>query len=491
MPHTGDETTGSAAPSARQGGFVRPRLSALDLAVHLWRAKWLMGGVFVPLLALGVLAAASLPRTYTSTTRLMVSLGDEYIYRPSVGRDDRSTPVSPEIESLVQSELALLRSPVVALAALDKVTLARAFPEIAKSCKPEVCERLGIAALSESLTVGGTPKNLVIFAHFEHKSAAMSAEISNAVVDAYLKYRADIFTDNRTASFGEQRERFEKDLSLADKQIREYLLANNLTDFAAERDTLRQLYQSASGELLQTQSSLRQSEAQLANYRRQIESIAPEQDLYVEDSSQQTLTALKLEREEKLSRYRADSRVIEELDKRIEQSEAYLESRTAPGGLVRRGPNPLYQQIEASIATLQSEVQALRGQETELKSQIEAFEVRQRRLVELEPNLAELERSREVAEQSVRAFAEREVEERARTELSQRSVNNIRLLEPAAPPVKGKSLKTPAAILALLFAGFTALMVGLMRALTRNGFATPGAVERTLGLPVLATVQKY
>jgi hypothetical protein len=34
-------------------------------------------------------------------------------------------------------------------------------------------------------------------------------------------------------------------------------------------------------------------------------------------------------------------------------------------------------------------------------------------------------------------------------------------------------------------------MVGLMRALTRNGFATPGAVERTLGLPVLATVQKY
>jgi uncharacterized protein involved in exopolysaccharide biosynthesis len=492
MALSGEDTTGSAAaPAARTAGFVRPRLGALDVAVYLWRAKWLMAAVFVPLLVLGVLAAAALPRTYTATSRLLVSLGDEYMYRPSVGRGDQAMPLSPEIESLVQSELELLRSPVVAQAALNKATLARAYPDIAKRCKPEACERLGIAAVAEHLTVGATPKNLVIFAHFEHKSAAMSAEMLNAVVEAYLAYRTEIFTDNRTAIFGEQRKRFEADLAQADEKIREYLLANNLTDLAAERDTLRQLYQSASGELLQTQSKLRQSEAQLANYRRQIESIPPELDLYVEDSSQQTLTALKLEREEKLSRYRADSRVIQELDKRIEQSEAFLESRASPGGVVRRGPNPLYQQVQASIATLRSEVQALKGQEVELKSQIEAFELRQRRLVELEPNLAELERSREVAEQSVRAFAEREVEERARTELSQRSVNNIRLLEPATAPIEGKSLKLPAAILALLFAGFTALMVGLMRALTRNGFATPGAVERTLGLPVLATVQKY
>ena len=213
--------------------------------------------------------------------------------------------------------------------------------------------------------------------------------------------------------------------------------------------------------------------------------------MYVEDSSQQSLLALKLEREEKLARYKPDSRVIQEIDKRIAQAEAYLASREGPGGVVRRGPNPLYQQVESAIATLQSEVQALQSQETELKSQIEAFEVRQRRLVELEPELQELERSREVAERSVKAFAEREVEERARNELTKRSANNIRLLEPATAPIKGESLKFPVAILAFLFAGFTALIVGLMRALTRSGFATPGAVERTLGLPVLATIQKY
>ena len=239
------------------------------------------------------------------------------------------------------------------------------------------------------------------------------------------------------------------------------------------------------------QSRLRQAEAQLENYRTQIESIAPEQDLYVEDSSQQSLLDLQMERREKLSRYRADSRVIQELDKRIEQAEAFLDTRGEAGGIVRRGPNPLYQQVEASIATLQSEVQALRGQAAELKSQIAAFEVRQRRLVELEPALQELERSRLVAEKAAFAFSEREVDARARSEMTQRGASAIRVLEPATPPVEGASLELPVIILTLILAALAAMAAGLVRALTRSGFATPGSVERTLGLPVLAAIQKY
>ena len=41
-------------------------------------------------------------------------------------------------------------------------------------------------------------------------------------------------------------------------------------------------------------------------------------------------------------------------------------------------------------------------------------------------------------------------------------------------------------VLAFLFAGFTALCVGLLRVFTRRGFTTPGSAARTLELPVLA-----
>jgi uncharacterized protein involved in exopolysaccharide biosynthesis len=473
MLKSGERTTGSVARSAR----VRPRLGALDMAVQLWRAKWLMLAVFTPLCAAGLAVAFALPQSFTATSRILVSAGDTLAY----GAAEVSAP----------AELELLRSPVVAQKVLAKVTLARAYPDIARGCKPEACEGLGIAAITRDLSVTVADMNPVLTAEFRHAHAAMSAELLNAMIEAYLGYRADINTDTRTDDFREQRERFEQDLAEADQAIRAYLATNNLTDHAAERDTLRGLYQSASGELLVAQSRLRQAEAQLANYRVQIDSIAPEQDLYVEDSSQQTLLALQLERQEKLSRYRAGSRVIEELDRRIEQAEAFLDTHGNTVGIVRRGPNPLYQQVEASIATLQSEVQALGGQVAELKSQIAAFEGRQRRLVELEPALQELERSRQVAEKAAVAFSEREVDARARSEMTRRGASAIRVLEPATPPVEGASLTIPVTLLTLIIASLAALAAGLMRAVTRSGFATPGSVERTLGLPVVAAIQTY
>lgn len=471
MPQAGAGKRGSAARPARQSGHLRPRLNALDLAVHLWRAKWLMLAIFAPLATIGVAAALSLPSSYTATSRLMVSAG-------------------AESGALVRSEAELLRSPAVAQAAVKQVTLARAYPGIAHSCKPELCAQLGAEAVLQGLVSESAPDSPVITARFAHADPAVSADLLNALVTAYLAYRAEVYTDTRSEGFREQRERFEEDLAEIDAEIQDYLFTNNLTDLAVERDTLRQLYQSASGDLLATQSRLRQAEAQLANYRRQIETIPREQDLYVEDTRQQTLMAMRLDRNEKAARYGAHSPVVRELDNQIAQAEAYLAAGPGSGGLVRRGPNPLYQQIEAAMATLQSEVQALRGQAAELRTQIAGFEGRQRRLVELTPDMQELERRRDVAERSIKALSEQEVDVRTRNAMTLRGANTIRILDPASPPVTGTSLKAPALLLGLLLAALAALAVGLMQAVSKRGFATPGSLERTLGLPVLAVIGK-
>lgn len=142
------------------------------------------------------------------------------------------------------------------------------------------------------------------------------------------------------------------------------------------------------------------------------------------------------------------------------------------------------------MATLQSEVQALRGQAAELRTQIAGFEGRQRRLVELTPDMQELERRRDVAERSIKALSEQEVDVRTRNAMTLRGANTIRILDPASPPVTGTSLKAPALLLGLLLAALAALAVGLMQAVSKRGFATPGSLERTLGLPVLAVIGK-
>jgi uncharacterized protein involved in exopolysaccharide biosynthesis len=65
--------------------------------------------------------------------------------------------------------------------------------------------------------------------------------------------------------------------------------------------------------------------------------------------------------------------------------------------------------------------------------------------------------------------------------------DNIRVVERAYPAVKGTSLKLPAMILSVVFAGFAALCAGLFSAFTCKGYATSESVERSLDLPVLAS----
>ena len=348
----------------------------------------------------------------------------------------------------------------------------------------------GTAFRAESgarLRTAEAPQSPVILAGFEHPQPAMSAEVLNALVAAYFDYRAEILGAEPTDDRADLRGELEAEFAAARDALRAYLQVNNLTGFAADRDTLRQLYQSASAELLLTRSRLKQAEAQLANYREQIKSIEPEREAVAGSPVQDALQALYLERQEKLTRYRAGSRVIAELDNRIAQLEV---EPGASEGLVRREPNPLHEQIEASIATLTAQVQALRSQASDLDRQIATFEESQRRLVALEPELENLERRRAAAEQALRAFEAREAEARARGE-SPRTAGGVRLLEPATPPVRGESLRLPAALFAAVLALIIALAAGMAKAFTRPGFATPGSAVRTLGLPVLASVQKY
>lgn len=446
-------------------GFTRPRLGMPDALVLLWRAKWLMIAVFLPLLAAGLAGAAMLPAQYTAETRLIVS---------------------PERGAMVRAELDLLCSPAVAHRALAKVSLARAYPEIARGCTGEACAQLAAVAIAQRFVADAAAESTVITARFTHGRAEMAAEMLNAMAEGYLEYRADVFAEVSGEGLSEQLARAEQDLSDAEAAIRDYLVGHELTDLAAERETLQQLGRAAKAELFQTQSRLRQAQAQLAGYEAQLARLAPEQVMRTETAAALALATLKREREEKMSRYLPDSRVIQDLNRRIAQAESDVAAEVPAEDAAVRVPNPAYQQVDAMAALLRADVRAMRAQEAALSSQTADFEARLRQLMDLVLALTQLERQREMAEAALRA-----VQDRSYTEGVGRSGEAVRLLDKAEVPVKDESLKVPAAILALTVAFIAALGAGLVHAFTRRGLATPGSAQRTLGLPVVAAVRKY
>ena len=98
---------------------ARPRLGLADLVILLWRAKWMMGLVFMILASLFFLAALQLPTTYTASSRLLATLDDFYVYRPLAGGE--AAGIALEQDQVIQAEIEFLQSPIVLASVVDQV----------------------------------------------------------------------------------------------------------------------------------------------------------------------------------------------------------------------------------------------------------------------------------------------------------------------------------------------------------------------------------
>jgi uncharacterized protein involved in exopolysaccharide biosynthesis len=475
--------------------FTRPRLGLLEVGLLLVRATPLMLLVFLPIAAAGLWWALQLEKEYTAESRVRVALSEEYIYRPRVGENLQN--VATEIDALTATEISLMYSPVVLERVMETFGLEALYPKAAKALAEAPVDKkyeksqAGLIALKKNFNAYAAPKEAVIFVSFTHRDAAKSADILNEILDQYLIYRAEVFEDKSVSSLTVQRGKFEIDLTEAEAKIRTFLLGNGISDFDTERTTTRTLFANVEEALFDNGRLQSEVDGEEALLRQQLQFIQPEINILVEDTTPQAIVALELEREELLTRYTPQSKAVADIDRRIASARQYASSQGRPPGAITRGPNPTFQSIETRLSEASAQAASLRLQRRELERQAENIRQRQRKLTRLEPEWQELVRNRDLLEANLRSFATREVEAQSLAEINRGGSDNIRVLERARRPAKGKSLKLFATIGTLIFAAFCALLVGLGWALTRKGFATPGSLERTTGLPVVTTVKRY
>lgn len=450
----------------------RPRLGAADVALYLWRAKWLMLLVFLPLFALGLLAAISIPVRYTAETRLLVAASE----------------LAPAGGQSAASELDLVRSSPVVHAALGGFGGARLYPAIAQACDGAGCQTDYTRAVLRDFKVSAAPDSQVIRAVYKHPDPFLAKDFLSALSAAYIAYRPRIIdTDPSTDGLEAAYSSLQAELAEAEAAIRNY------SDGAGKREpwpdeTVQQLIARVNGDRLTNAARLSEVQGQLAAHRRQLRSVPEEHDLFVDDISEQRLQELYLEREEWRARLSPDSAILRDLDRRIERAELFLSRRDEPAGMRRRGANPLYQELQAAILRLEAEAEALTRQQVELGSQLDALASRRARMSETSPEYARLVRRRDVAAIASEALLQRDAGARLRAELEGAGAGGLRILEPSTLTHRGEGLRLLGAGLAFLIAALAAMTAGLAYASSRRGFATARSVEQTFDLPVLASV---
>ena len=464
---------------------TRPRYGVLDVIGLLFRELLLMIVVFVVILGLGFAAAMTLKKSYTATGSVFAGVGQEYVYQPRVGTAERGQ--APQGDEVANSEAAILGSSAVRQKVVEALGPAAILGEPPKG-SPQAARSAALKAVGGGLGVATAPGSAVIHLTYKADDPERAARVLNTIIEQYLIYRREVFQD-KTPAIASQRIAFEDELGNADRAYEAFLASNDIGDFTAAKATLAATYQTVFTDRMSTQSQLNQTAQRLntlvAQQAGTPAEVALQQDLNI--SAQDQVLQLRTEREQLLSRYQPDAQPVKDIEARINQLQAYVATGTAVGAKeVRTGPNPVWTELETTRINTRAERDSLAARQAVLDRQLNDIRARQTRLTALESENSTLAGNREVLSASIREFQQRETQSRADNALVAAGADNVTVIERAQPPATGKSLKIPLLAAAFLFAGFTALCVGLLRVFTRRGFTTPASVSRTLDMPVLA-----
>jgi uncharacterized protein involved in exopolysaccharide biosynthesis len=449
--------------------------------------------VFLVIFLIGASFAFTLKKSYTASSSLFVRLGQEYVYEPRAG--DAARGAVPDVDQVTQSESEILGSGELRERVIRKVGYGKIFPSSAAkyaSASPEGKRKLiaaGRDSVARSLKIATAPDNSIIRLTYQNEDPEVAEKVLNTLLEEYLIYRRSLLMggDNGLVR---QRDLFAQKLAENDAAYQAFLSGNDIGDFTAQKLALTQMQAQAESQKYATEAQLQDRMGRLASVQGELARTPAEAVLYrdTDMSANGKLTQLKLDREGLLARYRPDAQPVRDIEAQIAQLEQGVASgRTSGDGARRSGPNPIWQTLQSTRNDLAAEVAALRQSLTAYTQQVQDVNQRLLRLAELEPTFNQLSRDRDVLSANVRDFTVKEQQDEAQRQMSTEGSDNIRIVQRAVAPSKGKSLQKPVLILAFLFAAFTAACVGLVRMLLRPGLQTPASAARTLNLPVLAT----
>jgi uncharacterized protein involved in exopolysaccharide biosynthesis len=473
---------------------ARPKLGLSDWTRLLWREKWLIMAVFSVLSLLGLSFAMTLEKEYTATARLSILLGDEYIFTPRVGAAAEGS--APKQEQIVQSEVEILKSAQVAERVIRSLGINRLFEakDIVITQGPDTPDRriaFGTANYQRNFGASATPNTTVVGLSYKSRDPEVAAQVVNKHIDEYLTYRREVLFEDRTDSLTQQRSEFEVQLQAVQQEITGFMARNDVADFEAERTSLQGLLANTRADLLGVQARQREAQGRFSSSDQSYQREPAEVRLSFESDNSRRRIELVSQLAELQTRYTDESQPVQDARRRIEALDQVLNSpQGQASGNTKTGINPVRDTLATDRARNLADVSALEQREAVLNAQSAQLQARAVQLSQNRPEYEDLLRRKAVLEEQVKQFATREASARAQNELNRTSNDNIRVIERANVPTRGTSLKKLAGLIALMFAGLTALMAGLVRAFSRSSFPTPASVGRTLGLPVLATVTR-
>jgi len=483
-PRMGDLTVGDYAngmPRIRLGEFFNSFSRQL---------KWV-----VPLFLVGTIGAWFLTkdfkRTYSGEGRVLVQLGDEYVFESVTSGQPQGLQLTPD--HIVLNETGIMKNADIIEQVVgemvsrpdigEKRFAEKAFKKInSASGADRINAQVELYSLIEkNFSVMPKPKSSIVDLSFKHEDPEIAVQTLNMFIEKYLEARKALFVEGSSDDIAERRRATAKQLDANESKIANFLRKNGVSDFDSERSGVTKRTEELRTQLNTLRSNMTETERALSTVEQQLRGIPEQIDLYVDDRASQRIAQAELELKQLLAKYVPGSPPVRQKQSELNELKSLIASNSgrAAGGR-RVGPNPVYQSTLQNRNGLQSRADSLREKEYVLQSQLDAADAKVRRLQDISPTYASLLRDRDTLNQRLRSYTSKEQEALVNQEQAESSSENVRVISYATRPRKGRNMRLVMFALATAGWGFTLFVLAMMKVfLDPKLYAAPQVAKMT------------
>lgn len=434
------------------------------------------------------------PDVYEARTLLLYKLGREYAYVPDPSDSGAKSPDPGDLQFAVNAEMQILNNPELIGAVVDKIGPETLYPD---TIGKEDGWATAASRLADAVSITAVPGSYVLQIRARHEDPELAAQVADNLVKVYLQKRMTIFRGEETrllrdqlAAAETQTDQLSQAISgfLADKKL--YSYENEFSILTSQQAKLREQYSQAKA----TRAGLLARETKLVGEMAALQPTVADQEEFQRNPAkseiEEELRKLAAERRAALRTVSENSPTVRSLDEEMVALRQELEKQPERVFVRERVmANPAYQGVDASLTDTRVAIEEQEARMAEIQAQIDAGDARLREFAQVADQLDLMKRQLAQQQQQVAQFDARVRESEVFDSLDREGQTNVRIIEPALPPLAPIGLpKKLILVIALVFGGLVGVAAAVLSYLARPTLISARVAAYRLGVPMLAEI---
>ncbi|HKP46115.1 MAG TPA: Wzz/FepE/Etk N-terminal domain-containing protein [Pyrinomonadaceae bacterium] len=484
------------------------QLSVRDVVSALFRHKALICTTFLTVaIGTGVLTFL-MPNEYESRMKILVkNTRSDVPITPERTTGTAGTYFENEVsENQINSEIELLTSDdlmkqVVTDCGLYQsgrsLTAMLGLKQAAATQAAQVEE--ATQRLVKSLSITAVKKANIIEVKYTSNSPEMAAKVLRKLQDLYLEKHLKLHRPPGTYDFFKnQATQSEDGLREAQKQLSNFQQSMNVVSLTQQKEQTVQKLTDAKSRMLETRATLSELNERIAKLDQQLQKIHPRivtqrralPNQYSAEHLNTMIVELQNKRTQLLTKFRADDRLVKEVDQQIKTTREALDKATTETATEQSTDlNPLRQTLETEQARARVDQAGAQGRLSVLEGQVAQYENQLSRLEGITGEYEDLNRKVKQAEENYQLYQKKEEEARVTDELDQNKITNVSVAETAEQPSLPVRPNRPLNLMLGIFLGALLSLASVVVAeFMRDTVLTAAELEQVTGRPVLASL---